>query len=123
MLLYTDTYKDAAIVRTRNQEVLDQLDIVVDVGSVFDHSKNRYDHHQRSFNMIWGEDENQPAGESSGRDNGEVRIKLSSAGLVYKYYGKEILRKILHEVWPATAATFTEVDHEKIYQKLYKNFV
>ena len=58
MLLYTQSYADSAIIRTRNQDVLDQLDIVVDVGSVFDVSKNRLDHHQRSFNMIWEEDEN-----------------------------------------------------------------
>ena len=60
MLLYTQSYADSAIIRTRNQDVLDQLDIVVDVGSVFEVSKNRLDHHQRSFNMTWEEDENQP---------------------------------------------------------------
>jgi uncharacterized UPF0160 family protein len=41
--------------------------------------------------MIWEEDENQPVNETSGGQSGEVRIKLSSAGLVYKYFGKEIL--------------------------------
>lgn len=91
----------------------------MDVGSVFDASKNRLDHHQRSFNMIWEEDENQPLTEPTG----EVRIKLSSAGLVYKYFGKEILLKILSEIWPETAATFSDADYDKIYQKLYKNFI
>ena len=119
MLLYTQSYADSAIIRTRNQDVLDQLDIVVDVGSVFDVSKNRLDHHQRSFNMTWEEDENQPLTEPTG----EVRIKLSSAGLVYKYFGKEILQKILTEIWPDAAATFSDADYDKIYQKLYKNFI
>lgn len=73
--------------------------------------------------MVWGEDECQPLSEISGGANGEVRIKLSSAGLVYKYYGKEILKNILSEVWPATASTFTDQDFDKIYEKLYKNFL
>lgn len=37
------------ILRTRDQALLDECDIVVDVGAVFDHSKKRYDHHQREF--------------------------------------------------------------------------
>jgi hypothetical protein len=45
MLLYTKAYEESCIMRTRNQDVLDQLDIVVDVGSVFEVSKNRFDHH------------------------------------------------------------------------------
>lgn len=99
------------------------MDIVVDVGSVFDVSKNRLDHHQRSFNMIWEEEENQPVSESSGGKSGEVRIKLSSAGLVYKYFGREILKQIITEIWTETSKSFTEADYEKVYQKLYRNFV
>lgn len=45
MLLYTDRFRDAAIVRTRNDAVLDTLDIVCDVGAVFDVEKLRFDHH------------------------------------------------------------------------------
>ena len=70
--------------------------------------------------MTWEENENQPLSEPTGE---VVRIKLSSAGLVYKYFGKEILQKILTEVGPDTAATFSEADYDKIYQKLYKNFM
>lgn len=116
MLRYTQEYSQAALIRTRAQEVLDQLDIVTDVGSVFDPSKNRFDHHQRSFNMAWHEDENKPAVEGE-----PFKIKLSSAGLVYKYFGKEILATILKEVWPES--TYSEGELEKIYQKLYKNFI
>lgn len=38
------------VLRTRDQHLLDQCDIVVDVGSIFDPSKKRYDHHQNTFN-------------------------------------------------------------------------
>lgn len=37
------------VLRTRDQSLLDQCDIVVDVGSIFDPSKKRFDHHQNTF--------------------------------------------------------------------------
>ncbi|KAH7971185.1 hypothetical protein HPB49_020099 [Dermacentor silvarum] len=40
-------YRDATVVRSRDQAVLDTCDAVVDVGAVYDHSKSRYDHHQK----------------------------------------------------------------------------
>ena len=49
MLKHLPQYKDAEIVRTRDQAVLDTCDIVVDVGGVFDPTKHRYDHHQKTF--------------------------------------------------------------------------
>ena len=51
--------------------VVDPLDIVVDVGGVYDPSRHRYDHHQRGFTEVFGH-------------GGFDKIKLSSAGLVYK---------------------------------------
>lgn len=83
MLLYTKEYANGAIVRTRNDQVLDTLDIVLDVGSVFDPEKKRFDHHQRSFDTYWNEDYQNKG------------IKLSTAGLIYKFYGKEVLANIL----------------------------
>lgn len=121
MLLYTKEYANAVIVRTRNQEVLDQLDIVCDVGGVFDKSKNRFDHHQRSFNMSWTDEENLPIDETLAEQ--PFKIKLSSAGLIYKYYGKEVLMTILAEVFPDVSSEFSESDIEKIYQKIYKNLI
>lgn len=49
--------------------MLDTLDVVLDVGGVYDPSQDRYDHHQKGFNEVFG--------------HGFV-TKLSSAGLVYK---------------------------------------
>eukprot|EP00347_Sterkiella_histriomuscorum_P010961 403374276 len=109
MLLYTHKFQNAAIVRTRNDAVLDTLDIVCDVGAVFDVEKNRFDHHQKSFNTYWYD--------SDTAENGG--IKLSSAGLIYKYFGKEVLTNILKEVWNSE---FSEPNLEKIYQKLYSGF-
>ena len=55
--------------RTRDLALLDEQDIVVDVGAVYDVEKKRFDHHQRGFEEVFG--------------HGFV-TKLSSAGLVYK---------------------------------------
>ncbi|DBB18394.1 hypothetical protein WJX82_003401 [Trebouxia sp. C0006] len=76
LLQKTDRFKDTEVVRSRDQEVLKDLDIVIDVGGVYDPKLERYDHHQRGFTEVFG--------------HGFV-TKLSSAGLVYKHYGKEIV--------------------------------
>jgi hypothetical protein len=52
------------------------MDVLIDVGGEYSPSTNRFDHHQRGFEEIFG--------------NGHV-IKLSSAGLVYKHFGLEII--------------------------------
>jgi uncharacterized UPF0160 family protein len=57
---------------------VEPLDIVVDVGGVYSPENHRYDHHQRGFNEVLG---------SGGFD----KIKLSSAGLVYKCVSQAIL--------------------------------
>jgi hypothetical protein len=49
------------------------LDIVVDVGGEYDPARHRYDHHQRGFTEVFD-----AGSEAFGK------IKLSSAGLVYK---------------------------------------
>ncbi|XP_074291753.1 uncharacterized protein LOC141618546 [Silene latifolia] len=101
LLRLTSKFSGSNIVRTRDPEVLETLDAVVDVGGVFEPTRDRYDHHQKGFNEVFGH----------GFDT-----KLSSAGLVYKYYGKEIIAKQL------------EVDQEhpdvyRLFLAVYKNFV
>ncbi|WVR06402.1 hypothetical protein IAU60_003433 [Kwoniella sp. DSM 27419] len=83
MLRMTDEFKDADVVRTRDPAKLEPLDIVVDVGGVYSPEKHRYDHHQRGFTEVFG------AG-------GFNKTKLSSAGLVYKHFGKDIIAKRLN---------------------------
>lgn len=49
--------------------MLENLDALLDVGGVYDPERDRYDHHQRGFDHVFGHGFN---------------TKLSSAGLVYK---------------------------------------
>ncbi|XP_057862047.2 uncharacterized protein LOC131070499 isoform X2 [Cryptomeria japonica] len=69
MIRLTAKYAGAEIVRTREPKVLDTLDAVLDVGGVYDPSRDRFDHHQRGFDQVFGHG---------------FATKLSSAGLVYK---------------------------------------
>ncbi|KAL3842742.1 hypothetical protein ACJMK2_020730 [Sinanodonta woodiana] len=99
-------YQNAEIVRSRDPAVLDACDIVVDVGGVFDAARNRFDHHQRTFNESM----------NSLCPSKKWVTKLSSAGLVYLYFGREIISKFLE----------TETDDpqtEIIYDKMYEHFV
>jgi hypothetical protein len=50
-------------------QVLDTLDVVIDVGGTYEPEKDRYDHHQKGFEHVFGYG---------------YKTKLSSAGLVYK---------------------------------------
>ncbi|KAK9896456.1 GAMM1 protein [Cystobasidium minutum MCA 4210] len=94
-------YKDADLVRTRDSSKLDECDIVVDVGGVYDDEKKRYDHHQRGFTETFS-----PA----------HKTKLSSAGLIYKHYGQQLIKQ---EMKDTSDQTMLDV----LYKKLYENFV
>ncbi|WP_072660452.1 MYG1 family protein [Mariprofundus micogutta] len=61
------------LIRTRDSELIDKADIVIDVGGEYDPESDRFDHHQRGG-----------AGE---RENG---IPYSSFGLIWQKYGVEI---------------------------------
>ncbi len=76
------------IVRTRDQDVLNTLDIIVDVGAEYAPEKLRFDHHQKSFTDTWDSTNDKYKG-----------IRLSSAGLIYKHYGKEVVRNMTKSVW------------------------
>jgi uncharacterized UPF0160 family protein len=64
------------VIRTRERNVIDEADIVVDVGELYNPEKKRFDHHQR---------------EGAGtHDNG---VPYASFGLVWKYYAEKITSK------------------------------
>jgi len=100
MLKLLPEYKNAKIVRSRDKAVLATCDIVVDVGAEFDPKSHRYDHHQREFAEFF--------------DDEHKTTKLSSAGLIYKYFGRSIVKQLIQS---------TEEDVELIYQHVYDGFV
>lgn len=109
------------LIRTRKSEQLDQCTVVVDVGSVYDPDKLRFDHHQRGFTEIFGHG---------------FTTKLSSAGLIYKYdyafvyrvflisnarhYGEEIIaRRIKRDQNDPIVGLL----HKKLYQVYMSNTI
>ncbi|VDL64684.1 unnamed protein product [Nippostrongylus brasiliensis] len=102
MLKRLNQFRDYSVVRTRDPATLDTCDIVVDVGAVYDHSKKRYDHHQREFNETM-----------QTLSILDFNTKLSSAGLVYAHYGRQLILGCSHEDKMVGI----------LYRKLYETFV
>ncbi|PSS32294.1 UPF0160 protein, partial [Actinidia chinensis var. chinensis] len=101
LIRLTDKFSGAKIVRTRDPQVLDTLDAVLDVGGVYDPTRDRYDHHQKGFEEVFGHG---------------FATKLCSAGLVYKHYGFEIIAKELK-------LDTGHQDVHRLYLSVYKNFI
>lgn len=66
-------FPDLEVVRSRDETVYNDADIVVDVGHLYDPENLIFDHHQRSFSLK--------------RDSG---VPFASFGLVWKKYGKSL---------------------------------
>eukprot|EP00741_Cyanophora_paradoxa_P001051 tig00000455_g1012.t1 len=107
LLKLTKSFKDAEVVRSRDPEVLKTCDVVVDVGGVYDPATHRYDHHQREF---------------TGKLEG-YETKLSSAGLVYKHFGREIIENLLSTPPEKTEALFHKVYQATSLRDRNQNFV
>lgn len=86
--------------RSRDNAELDKCDIVVDVGGKYEPPKY-FDHHQRGFEETFGP---------------KFATKLSSAGLVYKHFGHEVIGQILNK---DTSDECVQV----LYPKIYEEFV
>ncbi|KAF2299367.1 hypothetical protein GH714_031735 [Hevea brasiliensis] len=101
ILRLTNAFSNAQIVSTRDPQVLDSLDAVLDVGGMYDPSPHRFDHYQNGFEQVFGHG---------------FTTKLSTAGLVYKHYGLETVAKELQldERHPNV---------HRLFLAVYKNFV
>lgn len=80
LLRRTKAFAGATITRSRDPAVLDTMDAVVDVGGTYEPAKMRFDHHQRGFEETF---------------DSSHKTKLSSAGLIYKHFGEEIIADLM----------------------------
>ncbi|TPX12212.1 uncharacterized protein E0L32_007098 [Thyridium curvatum] len=104
---HVPTYAGAALVRTRDPARLDACHTVVDVGGVYAPEANRFDHHQRTFATTF-----------PGR-----QTKLSSAGLVYMHFGREIIARRLGREQQQQQQAGDDAEVDVLYRKIYENFV
>ena len=100
-------FVDMPVCRTRDKALFPQGAVVVDVGGEFDARANRFDHHQNTFKETFYDDD-------EGLD-AKHKIKLSSAGLVFKYHGMTILRQLVPAV--------TEVTLRALFRKMYNGLI
>jgi uncharacterized UPF0160 family protein len=99
MLRLLPKFQNSTLVRSRDPAKWEESDIVVDVGGKYDGTKF-FDHHQRGFEETFSP---------------EYETKLSSAGLVYKHFGKEVIAQIIK--------TQDSKVLDVLYVKLYTDFV
>lgn len=84
------------VTRTREPELIENANVVFDVGGIYDPETERFDHHQK--------------GGSGKRDNG---IEYASFGLVWKKYGEQICgdKEVADEIDRKIAAPIDAVDN------------
>jgi uncharacterized UPF0160 family protein len=111
MLRQLPAYRNSVIVRSRDLTVLEPLDIVIDVAGVYDHSKLRYDHHQRGYDERF---EYPKAGSVATIAEEPRCTKLSASGLVYRHYGKEVIQQF----YPDLSSEYLDLAYVKLYDSL-----
>jgi len=104
MLKCLPEYRDMPVVRTRNPADIDKAAIVVDVGGTYEPAKHRYDHHQKTFETTYSED--------------YPLIKLSSAGLVYKHFGVEVVKALCGNVEGKSLAKIVAKTYDSLIREL-----
>ncbi|KAG5666858.1 hypothetical protein PVAND_014866 [Polypedilum vanderplanki] len=111
MLQCLPRFQNHELLRSRDLELLDQCDIIVDVGAVFDPAKKRFDHHQSTFQETFSTIRPDLAT--------DFNIRLSSAGLIYMHYGEEVIAEILKKF----DVKLTETQMRNVFIKIYKSFI
>lgn len=99
MLRLLPRYAQGQLTRSRDPKDWEAADIVVDVGAVYDGVKF-FDHHQRGFTETFDD---------------KHSTKLSSAGLIYKHFGKEIITHLTSVKEPSIL--------DLLYVKIYEDFI
>eukprot|EP00441_Pelagodinium_beii_P023292 CAMPEP_0197676900 /NCGR_PEP_ID=MMETSP1338-20131121/87561_1 /TAXON_ID=43686 ORGANISM="Pelagodinium beii, Strain RCC1491" /NCGR_SAMPLE_ID=MMETSP1338 /ASSEMBLY_ACC=CAM_ASM_000754 /LENGTH=347 /DNA_ID=CAMNT_0043257651 /DNA_START=38 /DNA_END=1078 /DNA_ORIENTATION=+ len=104
MLKCLSAYAAMPVLRTRNQAEIDKASIVVDVGGTYEPEKHRYDHHQKTFTDVYSE--------------AYAGIKLSSAGLVYKHFGDEVVEALCGHLDAKSKAAIVAKTYDSLIREL-----
>lgn len=109
-------FRGGTIMRTRDPAKINLGDVVVDVGGEYNPSAHRYDHHQRGFCHTYKSD----VIEKGIRFK---RTKLSSAGLVYRHFGSDIITSILKRNGLEPESKESNDDLNAIVDHVYESFI
>jgi uncharacterized UPF0160 family protein len=93
LTLYLDKIGEKyRIIRTRDEEIIEKGDYVLDVGGIYDEDENKFDHHQENF-----------------KDKGLFDIPYSSFGLIWKHFGMHLIEN--KNVWKKVKSELvTQID-------------
>lgn len=97
-------YPNNNLIRTRNNRIIETGNIIIDVGLKYIPEDSKFDHHQFGCRELF---------------NNSFDVPLSSCGMVYKHYGKEIIRKIISE----EIKNIVEENIDDIYLAIYENII
>ena len=113
LLRHTSHYANSPVVRTRVNDVLKQCNIVVDVGGVYDPASGRFDHHQPEFT------------DKMHTGIAQYNTRLSSAGLVYKHFGQELIKSYVDACVEcgALSGKLPQNLMDLLYDRVYKGFM
>jgi len=104
MLKCLDDYSSLPVLRSRDSEEIDKATIVVDVGGTYEPDKKRFDHHQKTFTETYSE--------------AYQGIKLSSAGLVFKHFGGEVVEALCGELEAKPKAAIIAKTYDSLIREL-----
>lgn len=109
MLRALPRYSNHKVVRTRIPDEIEQAEVVVDVGDAYNPARGRFDHHMLGFDVVFDEGyyDSPPSYRS------QRRVVCSSAGLVYKHFGREIIQALLHSLRSSDAISEAEAERAK----------
>lgn len=116
MLQQLPKYEKARIVRTRDKAILKDCDIVVDVGSVYEPEKCRFDHHQKTFAHTLGSVRPEFAEKFS-------TVRLSSAGLIYAHFGEEVIQRVIQQQQQNNGEPLDADCLRSVYEKVYESLI
>ena len=74
--------EEVRVVRSRNPAQIEQADVALDVGGLYDNDGLRYDHHQKDFLDV----------------HEGTSIKLAACGLIWRHYGSVVITKLHPEL-------------------------
>eukprot|EP01090_Pellita_catalonica_P005570 TRINITY_DN1568_c0_g3_i1.p2 TRINITY_DN1568_c0_g3~~TRINITY_DN1568_c0_g3_i1.p2 ORF type:complete len:372 (-),score=86.12 TRINITY_DN1568_c0_g3_i1:1212-2327(-) len=93
-------FEKSQIIRSRKKDELAKAGILVDVGGEYNPEKLRFDHHQRGFTTTLSPHHS---------------TRLSSAGLIYKHYGHQVLTSLYPDL--------TDTELQDLYLFVYTGFI
>ena len=97
MFLLEKQGKEFELIRSRKQEDIDSGDIVYDNGREYDAERKRFDHHQEG-----------------GAGERENKVPYAAFGLIWKHYGRELIKEFLKEKSEDTNKIFQLIDESLV---------